>query len=279
MSESQIFRKLGVGGVIGLSILFFDLLLLTIGPALAPYSETAMVTTVWAPPSAAHWLGADQLGRDMLSRLIYGARPTIGISFAATVLAFIIGVTLGFAAGIGQGWLDQILSRTSEAILAIPTLILGLVVISVLGTDLVVLVAVIAVLASVRVYRLSRALAMDIATLDFVENARLRGEKTWWLIREEILPNAMKPLMAEFGLRFCFAFLFIATLSFLGLGIQPPFADWGGMVTENAGAIIYGISAPLFPAAAIALTAIGVNLVVDGAIGDGTQVRTPHNVQ
>lgn len=244
-----------------------NLLVVIVGPSLAPFGETAMVTEVWAPPSAKHWLGGDQLGRDMLSRLIYGARPTIGVALAATFLAFAIGTIGGFAAAVRRGVVDQMLSRLADALMAIPTLILGLVVISVLGTELYILIGVIAALESVRVFRVARAVAMDIAALEFVEMAWLRGEGLWWIIREEILPNAAKPLTAEFGMRFCFAFLFVSTLSFLGLGIQPPHADWGGMVTENAGGIVYGISAPLFPAAAIAVMAIGVNLLVDGIIG------------
>jgi peptide/nickel transport system permease protein len=121
----------------------------------------------------------------------------------------------------------------------------------------------IALLDSTRVFRLSRAVAMDIAVLDFVEVARLRGERLPWIVFREVLPNTLPPLIAEFGLRFCFAFLFLSSLSFLGLGIQPPAADWGGMVRDNANAIGFGLTIPLIPAAAIAILTIGVNLVVD----------------
>jgi peptide/nickel transport system permease protein len=147
--------------------------------------------------------------------------------------------------------------------MAFPTLIFALMVLSVVGTSIPALIVVIALLDSTRVYRLSRAVAMDIEVMEFVEAARLRGEGLWWLMRHEILPNAMPPLVAEFGLRFCFVFLFIAALSFLGLGIQPPTADWGSMVRENSGAITFGIFTPLWPAAAIAFLTVGVNLVVD----------------
>src|SRR5262249_44113936 len=121
----------------------------------------------------------------------------------------------------------------------------------------------IAVISSTRVFRLSRALAMDIAALEYVEAARLRGETLWWLVRREILPNALPPLVAEFGLRFSFTILFIASLSFLGLGIRPPHADWGSMVRENAQAITLGAIAPLVPAAAIAQLTVSINLTVD----------------
>jgi len=155
------------------------------------------------------------------------------------------------------------LSRVVDIIMAFPTLIFALMVLSVVGTSITALIVVIALLDSTRVYRLSRAVAMDIGVLEFVEVARLRGEGIWWLMRHEILPNAMPPLVAEFGLRFCFVFLFIAALSFLGLGLQPPTADWGGMVRENAGAITFGIFAPLWPAGAIAFLTVSVNLIVD----------------
>jgi peptide/nickel transport system permease protein len=150
-----------------------------------------------------------------------------------------------------------------DVLMAIPTLIFALVVLSVLPPSVVTLVVVIAVLDSTRVFRLSRAVAMDIAVLDFVEVARLRGERLPWIIFREVLPNTLPPLIAEFGLRFCFAFLFLSSLSFLGLGIQPPAADWGGMVRDNANAISFGLIIPLIPAAAIAILTIGVNLVVD----------------
>ncbi|MEE9516445.1 MAG: ABC transporter permease, partial [Candidatus Adiutricales bacterium] len=168
-----------------------------------------------------------------------------------------------FLAAVVGGWVDQVLSRTIDVIMAFPTLIFALMILSVLGTSIPVLIVVIALLDSTRVYRLSRAIAMDVEVMEFVEAARLRGEGSWWLMRHEILPNALPPLIAEFGLRFCFVFLFISSLSFLGLGIQPPMADWGSMVRENAGAITFGIMAPLVPAAAIAILTIGVNLIVD----------------
>ena len=170
---------------------------------------------------------------------------------------------LGFLAATLKGWVDQLISRLVDILMAFPTLIFALMALSVLGTSVGALILVIALLDSTRVYRLSRAVAMDIAVMEYVEAARLRGEKIWWLMRQEILPNAMPPLVAEFGLRFCFVFLFIAALSFLGLGLQPPTADWGGMVRENAGAITFGIFIPLWPAGAIAFLTVGVNLIVD----------------
>jgi peptide/nickel transport system permease protein len=179
----------------------------------------------------------------------------------------------GFLAATLRGWVDQLLGRLVDIIMAFPTLIFALMVLSVLGTSIPVLVVVIALLDSTRVFRLARAVAMDIEVMDFVEVARLRGEGLWWIMRHEILPNALPPLIAEFGLRFCFVFLFISALSFLGLGIQPPTADWGGMVRENAGAITFGILTPLWPAGAIAFLTIGVNLVVDWFLHRSSELR------
>jgi peptide/nickel transport system permease protein len=244
-------------------------------PWIAPYSQADSIADPYAEPSAQLWFGADQIGRDLLSRVIYGARTTIGIAFVTTVLSFTIGIVFGLWAVVGGKIVDQILSRIVDVMLSIPLLIFALVVLSIFGSSvsvpwipdqimaLIILVLVIAVLDSTRVFRLARSVAMNIVVLEYVEAARLRGEGTWWIIRREILPNALPPMISEFGLRFCFNFLFVAALSFLGLGVQPPLADWGGMVRENGRALGFGLPAPLWPAAAIALVTVGVNLIVD----------------
>ena len=232
-------------------------------PWIAPYSETAVVGNVWEPISAQFYLGTDHIGRDLFTRMVYGARNTIALAFLTTLLSFLLGSCLGFVAAVKKGWIDMGLSRFIDMIMSFPTLIFALMILSVLGSSIPTLIFTIALLDSTRVYRLSRAVAMVIEVMEFVEVARLRGEGLWWIIRHEILPNAMPPLTAEFGLRFCFVFLFIASLSFLGLGIQPPLADWGGMVRENAGAITFGIFTPLIPAGAIAFLTVGVNMIVD----------------
>ena len=260
----QIFgHRLNLSAWIGLAIVVINLLAALLAPVIAPYGQAELVGDVWAPPSAQFWLGLDNLGRDMFSRLLYGARTTISIALLITICSFAIGIITGFAAAILGGWIDTTLSRFVDAMMAIPTLIFGLIILSVLGTSIPVLIGTIAILDSTRVFRLSRAVGLNITVLDYVEVARLRGEGLWWVMRREVLPNALPPLITEFGLRFCFAFLFIAALSFLGLGIQPPLADWGGMVRDNAQAINFGEIAPLIPAAAIGQLTIGVNLVVD----------------
>jgi len=234
-----------------------------LAPWIAPYGETALTGGPWEDWSLAHPLGTDSIGRDLLSRVLFGARNTIAVALAATLIAFAIGVTLAFAAAVFAGWVDQVISRAVDVLMAVPTLIMALVVLSVLGTSIPVLIGVMAVLDSTRVFRLARALAVDVMALDFVETARLRGEGFWWFLRREIMPNVAPSLLAEFGLRFSFAALFLSSLSFLGLGIRPPSADLGGMVKENANAITFGIVAPLVPAAAIALIAVCVNALVD----------------
>jgi peptide/nickel transport system permease protein len=254
-------------------IILINIGAMVLAPAIAPYGETEIVGDVWLPMSQDHLLGTDQLGRDMFTRILYGARNTITVALLISLLSFFVGTAGGFLAATLKGWTDQILSRIIDIIMAFPTLIFALMVLSVVGTSIPILIVVIALLDSTRVYRLSRAVAMDIEVMDFVEVARLRGEGLWWVMRHEILPNAMPPLIAEFGLRFCFVFLFISALSFLGLGIQPPTADWGGMVRENAGAISFGIMTPLWPAGAIAFLTIGVNLVVDWFLQRSSEIR------
>jgi len=263
MAFMKLLRHSPLSARIGLAMVLINVFAAIFAPIIAPYGETEIVSDVWMPSSSENYLGTDHLGRDMFTRLVYGARNTIVIAFVTTMISFIIGSVLGFFAATLGGWTELGLSRVIDILMAFPTLIFALIALSVVGTSIPALILVIAVLDSTRVYRLSRAVAMDIVVMEFVEAARLRGEKIWWVMRKEILPNAMPPLVAEFGLRFCFVFLFIAALSFLGLGIQPPTADWGGMVRENAGAITFGILTPLWPAGAIAFLTVGVNLIVD----------------
>ncbi len=263
MAFFKLLRQSPLSARIGLAMILINIAAAIFVPVIAPYSETEIVGDIWLTASKDHLLGTDHLGRDMFTRLLYGARNTIAIAFITTLLSFLVGTICGFFAATLGGWTDLTLSRIIDILMAFPTLIFALMVLSVTGTSIIALIFVIALLDSTRVYRLSRAVAMDIEVMEFVEAAKLRGERIWWLMRHEILPNAMPPLVAEFGLRFCFIFLFIAALSFLGLGIQPPTADWGGMVRENAGAITFGIFTALWPAGAIAFLTVGVNLIVD----------------
>ncbi|WP_223507918.1 ABC transporter permease [Pseudomonas sp. BF-B-25] len=247
----------------GLLMILLYVLVAVFAPVLAPFGETQVVGEGFAPWGGQFLLGTDNLGRDMFSRLVYGARNTLGIAFLTTVLAFLLGGLSGLIAAIKGGWVDQGLSRVVDILMAIPQLIFALLILSVVGTTATSLVLVIALLDATRVFRLSRAVAMNVVVQDFVEAARLRGEGLWWLVTREVLPNAAAPLIAEFGLRFCFVFLFISALSFLGLGIHPPTADWGSMVRDNAVLITFGDISPLLPALAVALITVSVNFVVD----------------
>lgn len=262
-----------VSAILGLVLTSGFLFVAIFAHLIAPYPIEAAGGKVWEAPSAAYWLGTDTIGRDILSRLIYGAQITIFVALASSVLAFSLGAFLGFFAAVRGGWVDQVLSRLVDLVMAVPSLIVALVVLSVLPLNLTVLILVMGLLDSTRVFRLSRAVAMDITVMDYVEAAKLRGEGQRWIIFREILPNALSPLVAEFGLRFIFAVLFISTLSFLGLGIQPPLTDWGGMVKENKDGLVYGKAAALMPALAIAFLAISVNLVADWILSRTTSLK------
>ncbi|CUH53989.1 peptide/nickel transport system permease protein [Shimia marina] len=266
--------RIPIAALIGLCFTSLYFLVAIFAPWIAPYGVAEIVSRdVWLPPSSEFLLGTDNLGRDLLSRMIYGGRTTIFIATAATILSFTTGSILGFLAAVLGGWADQAMSRFVDLIMSIPSLIFALVVLSVMPVTVPVLIVVMGLLDSTRVYRLARAVAVDINVMDYVEAAKLRGEGRSWIIFREILPNALSPLVAEMGLRFIFMVLFVSTLSFLGLGVQPPQADWGGIVKENADGIVYGIGAALYPAVAIATLAISVNLVADWVLNRTTSLK------
>ncbi|MCP4829782.1 MAG: ABC transporter permease [Proteobacteria bacterium] len=245
-------------------------------PVLTPYSETEIVGPEFDVWGEEFILGTDGLGRDMLTRLLFGARNTVGIAFFTTVLAFLIGGLTGLLAAIYSGWFDQIAGRVVDVLMAIPQLIFALMLLTIFGTSIPTLIIVIATLDATRIFRVTRAVSLNVVVLDYFEAARLRGERLLWLCIREVLPNITAPLMAEFGLRFCFVFLMIAALSFLGLGIQPPTADWGSMVRENAVLITYGDITPILPAIAIAILTLGVNFLVDWFLHKSSGLKDGH---
>jgi peptide/nickel transport system permease protein len=283
----KLFRSMPLTASFGILVVILYAFAAVFASAIAPYGQAEILQGVAAniipggDPALggdpAFPLGTDQIGRDIMSRLIYGAQNTVGIAFATTLLAFFIGGSLGFLAAVVGGWMDQILSRGVDVLMAIPSLIFALLLMTIasvwssrLGIPLTVfMVLIIAVIDSTRVFRLARAVGQNIVVMDYIEAAKLRGEGMWYLVFKEILPNAMAPLLAEFGLRFCFVFLTIAALSFLGVGIQPPLADWGTMVRDSAAFINFAQFAPkaaltpLLAAGAIALLTVAVNFVVD----------------
>ncbi|MGQ0485760.1 MAG: ABC transporter permease [Hyphomicrobiales bacterium] len=256
-------KKAPVSAWFGMIVILFYAFCAVFAPLIAPYGEAQIVGKAYENPSAAFLFGTDQIGRDILSRVIYGARNTIGIALLTVLLSFCVGGVLGVYAAITRGWFDQIMSRVVDALMSIPVLIFALMLLAVFGKYIINLIVILALLDSTRVFRLARNTALNVVVMDFVEAAKLRGEKLAWITLKEIVPNIMPPLVAEFGLRFCFVFLTISALSFLGVGIQPPTADWGSMVAENKTLITYGRAQPLIPAGAIALLTVAVNFVVD----------------
>ncbi len=266
-------KNIPISAMIGLFFTGLYFFVAFAAPLIAPYGMAEVVGDVWEPSSPEHLLGTDNIGRDLLTRMIYGGRTTIFIAAAATILSFVTGTTFGLLAAVLGGWADQALSRTVDLIMSIPTLILALVILAIVPVTVPILILVMGLLDATRPYRLSRSVAVDINVMDYVEAAKLRGEGRVWIIFREILPNALSPLVAEFGLRFIFMVLFISTLSFLGLGVQPPLADWGGIVKENKDGIVYGIGAALYPAVAIATLAISVNLVADWVLNRTTSLK------
>ncbi len=263
-------RRLSTAAQAGIALTLVWAALAVFGPYLAPYHPGEVVNAgVFAPMSAAYPLGTDYLGRDMLSRILYGARYTVGVAMVATVLACIGGIALGILSAVKQGWTDSVLGRAADALISIPHLMFALVVVAAFGTSLAVLILMAAISYVPGSYRFARALALDINAMDFVDVARARGEKTAYVVWAEILPNMIAPLLTDFGLRFVFVVLLLSGLSFLGLGIQPPNADWGALVRENITGIYEAAPAVLVPAVAIAVLTISITLLIDGLSSRG----------
>ncbi|MEM6594817.1 MAG: ABC transporter permease [Pseudomonadota bacterium] len=283
--SKKLFRSMPLTAAFGILMIIIYAIVAIFAGAIAPYGQEEVLGAANIVPGGnpamggnpEFPLGTDQIGRDILSRLIFGAQNTVGIAFVTTCLAFLIGGSLGFLAATLGGWLDQLLSRAVDALMAIPALIFALLLITIATAwagsaswqVTIYMILIIAVIDSTRVFRLSRAVGLNIVVMDYIEAAKLRGEGLGYLIFREMLPNAYAPLLAEFGLRFCFVFLTIASLSFLGVGIQPPLADWGTMVRDLAQFINFAAFAPnvalapLLAAGAIALLTVAVNFVVD----------------
>ncbi|OED41727.1 ABC transporter permease [Chromatiales bacterium (ex Bugula neritina AB1)] len=256
--------QLTITPVLCLLVLTAVLVVVLFAPLIAPHPEAAILTDEsFSLPDDVMLLGSDFLGRDVLSRLLYGARITLSVAFAISIVAFLLGCSFGFFAAVKRGWIDSVLSRSVDALISFPAIMVALIVISALGSSITVLIVTIALIDSTRVYRVARALGMDIVVQDYIEAARVRGEKITWIIWHEMLPNALAPLAAEFGIRFTYAILFISALSFLGLGVQAPHADLGVMVKENMQGLLYETYTPLYPAVCIAIVTLSVNLLVD----------------
>lgn len=251
-------------GMIGLSVIVFWGVVALAAPHIIPHPVGKIIDDdFFGPMSSDLWLGSDYLGRDMLSRVLMGARFTVGISLAAVCIACFSGVVLGMTAAVTGGWLDTALSRFLDAMNSIPSKLSGLVVVAAVGSSINVLIATLAVIYTPGAFRFARALAVNINTMDYITVARARGEGTRYLILSEILPNIIGPVLADLGLRFVFIVLLLSGLSFLGLGVQPPNADWGALVHENLGGLPFGAPAVVVPCLAIASLTISVNLLID----------------
>ncbi|OAN59398.1 ABC transporter permease [Sphingobium sp. TCM1] len=260
-------KALPLSGKIGLALVLFWLLAALFGPMLAPYPVGAFVAyDVFDGSSAAHWLGSDYLGRDVLSRLLSGARYTVALAAAAAMLASATGTALALTAAVGGPRVDEPLSRFMDMLISIPSKIFSLVLVAAFGSSLALLLIIAAITYVPGNYRIARALAVNLAQMDYVQVAKARGEGRFHIAIAEILPNMIHPLLADFGLRFVFIVLLLSGLSFLGLGVQPPEADLGSLVRENISGLGEGALAILAPAVAIATLTVGVNLLID-AIG------------
>ncbi|MBB3388255.1 peptide/nickel transport system permease protein [Rhizobium sp. BK275] len=261
-------RRLGyrfnLVGFVGLAVILFWAFIAIFAHLLVPYPVGEIVDyDYFGPISQQFWMGSDYLGRDVFSRILMGARYTVGISLAAVTIACFSGVVLGMIAAVAGGWLDTLLSRFLDALNSIPSKLFGLVVVAAVGSSIPVLILTLSVIYIPGSYRFARALAVNVNSMDFITVARIRGESTLYLIRSEILPNIVGPVLADLGLRFVFIVLLLSGLSFLGLGVQPPYADWGALVRENIGGLPFGAPAVMFPSLAIASLTISVNLLID----------------
>ena len=257
-------RRLPLSGRIGLALVLFWLAIAVVGPLLAPHPVGAFVDEdVFSGLSARFWLGSDYLGRDVLSRLLSGARFTVVLALGAALLAASLGTALALAAAIHGGWVDEVLSRAMDTLISIPSKIFALVLVAAFGSSLGLLLVIPAITYTPGNFRIARALAMNLVGLDFVAVARSRGEKAAYIALREILPNMIHPWLADLGLRFVFIVLLLSGLSFLGLGVQPPYADLGSLVRENISGLTEGAPAIIAPALAIATLTVGANLLID----------------
>ncbi len=277
-ATGELLSRMSITAMVCLGVIVLVVTAALLAPVLAPHGEGAILTDEsFAPAGGSLLLGGDFLGRDLLSRLLYGARVTLTLALAISAFAFLIGSALGFLAAVRRGWVDSVLSRIVDALISFPAIMIALIVISSLGSSFAVLVVTVALIDATRVFRVARALGMDIVVQDYVEAARARGERLAWIMWHELLPNALAPLAAEFGIRFTYAILFISALSFLGLGVQPPHADLGVMVKENMQGLLYGSYAPIFPALLIATITLSVNMLVDWFLNT-TQAALPEEL-
>jgi peptide/nickel transport system permease protein len=248
----------------GLGVVALLVLVALAGPLVAPHSPTEFVAIPNSPPSGDAIFGADALGRDVLSRFLYGGRTVLWLSAAATLLGVALGVVVGLVAAYARNWLDDVLMRANDVLLAFPQIIFVLLAVSAIGPKLWLIVLTVGLTHAPRVARVIRGAALEVVERDFVKSAEVVGEKRWRIVFAEVLPNVTSPLLVELGLRMTYSIGLVAGISFLGFGLQPPDADWGLMINENRLSLTIQPWAVLLPVIAIGLLTIGTNLVTDG---------------
>ena len=251
--------------LVGIAVFAFFLLMAFIGPYVAPYKfQVQDIAMRLRPPSLEHFCGTDQYGRDVFSRILVGSREIFLLGGGGTLLAGIIGISIGLFSGYTGGLWDEILMRMLDIFLAFPSLLLALVILSTVGSSSTSLIVIVAILYVPMLARVTRSMVLDLKTKEFVEASVTQGESKWYILFQEILPNAYAPLLVELSMRFSYAIFLVASLGFLGMGVQPPSPDWGLQINE---ARSYFSSAPwvlLFPALAISVLVVATNLMTDG---------------
>lgn len=265
---------LPIAGKVGLIVILIWVFIALFGPYIAPYEVGAIVAPdVYGGLTLQNPLGTDYLGRDMLSRVLFGARFTVGLALAAALAASITGTTLGLTAAVAGGWIDEVMSRLMDALISIPSKMLALVIVAAFGSSVQLLMLTAAISYTPGAYRIARSLAVNIKTMEYVLVARARGEKLPYIAPVEVLPNMINPMLADFGLRFVFVVLLLSGMSFLGLGVQPPDADLGSLVRENISGLGEGAPAVIMPALAIATLTVSVNMLIDSLTGNTNMVE------
>jgi peptide/nickel transport system permease protein len=249
---------------IGLGITTAVVAVALLGPALAPYSPTEFVAPPYEPPSNAAWLGTDYLGRDVLSRFLWGGRSVLGLSILATVFGLGLGILVGLISAYTRNWIDDVLMRAMDVLLAFPQIVFVLLLVSSVGPQLWLIVLTVGLSHAPRVARVTRGAALEVVERDFVKSAEALGETRWNILVGELLPNISSPLLVEFGLRLTYSIGLVAAVSFLGFGLQPPAADWGLMINENRVGLTIQPWPVVLPVVAVGLLTVGTNLITDG---------------
>lgn len=251
-------------GLIGAAMCVIWLLVAIFGPWLAPHPVGEVVSdNVFDNISAVYPFGTDYLGRDMLSRVLVGAKFTVGLALIAAVLASGLGTSCALLSVVSPKWLDEVISRLMDAFISIPSKMLALIMVSAFGSSVTLLICTAVLSFTPGAFRIARSMAVNIEALEYVQVARTRGERRLYIACVEILPNMLNPVLTDLGLRFGFIVLLLSGMSFLGLGVQPPDADLGSLVRENIGGLNQGAPAIVIPALAIGTLTIGVNLFID----------------